>query len=244
MQEEDTMKAVVQTAWAAVLFLVLSLEPTAAVVDQRVEAKLERPVSADLPAGAAPELKNGVDDTPGDIARDPLRDPRRKLRGLLIHHGPQERYSFMFPAHWQRYDVDDGQGIICSPGQDPRTGFHVYVRDLSEELGDKTTLENLLASREQAIQEMRTLPGCEILRQGWITKGTANGFEILATYAQDGETQVQLTRVLYHGPHEYTLYAQGASRYEYDVFADTFGFMYSTFVFGNLLDTPGLFPGA
>ena len=42
--------------------------------------------------------------------------------------------------------------------------------------------------------------------------------------------------MLYLDGKRFVIYEQGASLYEYDVFYDTFEFMYSTFTFGNLFE--------
>jgi hypothetical protein len=173
---------------------------------------------------------------------DPKKDPRRMLKGLRIHRDVDWNYSFWRPLNWYRYDMRDQYGFIYSPGEDPRTGFHVSVRDLSEALDGPVQEEDLPALHEGIVDGLRQLEDCEILEEKEIAKGFAIGFEFLLTFTLDGETAKRHLRLLYNDRQQFTIYGQGVPLYEYEVFHDTFEFIYSTFTFGDLLASSGMPP--
>ena len=171
---------------------------------------------------------------------DPTKDPRRILEGLVIHRDLDWEYSFWRPRGWYRYDMQDQYGFIYAPGKDPRTGFSVAVQDLSDELDGPVTEEDLPALHEGILDGLKALPDCEILQEKEIAKGFALGFEILLTFRLDGETCKRRLRLLCNDRQQFTIYGQGVPAHEYDVFHDTYEFIYSTFTFGDLLAMQGL----
>jgi hypothetical protein len=177
-----------------------------------------------------------------DKLSDPKTDPRRMLKGLRVHRDVDWNYSFWRPLHWYRYDMRDLYGFIYSPGEDPRTGFHVSVRDLSEALDGPVQEEDLPALHEGIVEGLRQLADCEILEEKEIAKGFAIGFEFMLTFRLDGETVKRHMRLLYNDRQQFTIYGQGVPPYEYEVFHDTFEFIYSTFTFGDVLASTGMPP--
>jgi hypothetical protein len=184
------------------------------------------------------DLKDRLTKSPDD----PKNDPRRIIRGLRIHRDVEWDYSFWRPLDWYRYDMQDHYGFIYSPGEDPRTGFYVSVQDLSEELDKPVTEEDLPALREGIMEGLKSLPDCEILEEKEIAKGFAVGFEILLTFTLDGETCKRRMRLLYNDRQQFTIYGQGVPPREYEVFHDTFEYIYSTFTFADLLAMEGIPP--
>jgi hypothetical protein len=170
---------------------------------------------------------------------DPTKDPRRMLDGLTIHRDVDWDYSFWRPRGWHRYDMQDQYGFIYAPGEDPRTGYYVTVQDLSDQLEVPVTEEDLPALHEGILDGLRSLPEAEILQEKEIAKGFAVGFEVLLTFRLDGETCKRRLRLLYNDRQQFTLYGQGVPPHEYDVFHDTFEFIYSTFTFADLLTMQG-----
>jgi hypothetical protein len=173
---------------------------------------------------------------------DPKKDPRRIMRGLRIHRDVDWDYSFWRPLEWYRYDMEDQYGFIYSPEDDPRTGLYVSVRDLSDALDEPVTEEDLPALREGVLEGLKQLEDCEILEEKEIAKGFAIGFEFLLTFTLDGETVKRRMRLLYNDRQQYTIYGQGVPPYEYDVFHDTYEWIYTTFTFGDLLAMTGIPP--
>jgi hypothetical protein len=171
---------------------------------------------------------------------DPTQDPRRMLTGLKIHRDLDWDYSFWWPRGWHRFDMQDQYGFIYAPGGDPRTGFYVAVQDLSDELDAAVTEEDLPALHEGILEGLNALPECEILQEKEIAKGYALGFEFLLTFKLDGEMCKRRLRLLYNDRQQFTIYGQGVPPHEYDVFHDTFEFIYSTFSFTDLLTLQGL----
>jgi len=171
--------------------------------------------------------------------KDPKKDPRRMLTGLRIHRDLNWDYSFWRPIQWTRFDMDDQYGFIYSPSGDPRTGFHVSVQDLSDVLETPVSEEDLPVLREGILAGLETLPDCEILNEKELAKGFALGFEFTLTFTLDGETAKRTLKLLYNDRQQYTLYGQGVPPYEYDVFHDTYEFIYSTFTFADLLASQG-----
>ena len=169
-----------------------------------------------------------------------MSDPRRILRGLKIHRDVDWNYSFWRPLNWYRYDMQDQYGFIYSPEQDPRTGFYISVQDLSATLDSAVSEEDLPALREGIMEGLKTLPDCEILMEKEIAKGYAIGFEILLTFTLDGETCKRRMRLLYNDRQQFTIYGQGVPASEYDVFHDTFEYMYVTFEFADILAMMGM----
>jgi hypothetical protein len=174
--------------------------------------------------------------------KDPKQDPRRIMTGLKIHRDVDWDYSFWRPLSWTRFDMEEQYGFVYSPGDDPRTGFHVSVQDLSDVLETGVTGEDLPALREGILAGLETLPDCEILAEKELAKGFALGFEFKLTFSLDGETAKRTLKLLYNDRQQYTIYGQGVPPYEYDVFHDTYEFIYSTFTFGDLLAMQGVPP--
>ena len=172
--------------------------------------------------------------------KDPKQDPRRILTGLRIHRDVDWNYSFWRPTEWARFDMDDQYGFIYSPSGDPRTGFHVSVQDLSDVLDTRVTEEDLPALREGILAGLETLPDCEILKEKELAKGFALGFEFTLTFTLDGATAKRTLKLLYNDRQQYTIYGQGVPPYEYEVFHDTYEFIYSTFTFADLLAMQGV----
>ncbi len=162
------------------------------------------------------------------------------LRGLSIHRDVNWHYSFWRPLNWHRFDMRDQYGFIYSPEQDPRTGFYLSVQDLSDVLDEAVTEADLPALRDGVIEGLESLPDCEILEEKEIAKGYAIGFEVLMTFTLDGETCKRRMRLLYNDRQQYTIYGQGRPPSEYDVFHDTFEFIYSTFEFADILALMGM----
>jgi hypothetical protein len=174
--------------------------------------------------------------------KDPKQDPRRVLTGLRVHRDVDWNYSFWRPSEWARFDMEEQYGFIYSPSGDPRTGFHVSVQDLSDVLETRVTEEDLPALREGILAGLETLPDCQILKEKELAKGFALGFEFTLTFTLDGETAKRTLKLLYNDRQQYTIYGQGVPPYEYDVFHDTYEFIYSTFTFGDVLAMQGIPP--
>jgi hypothetical protein len=172
--------------------------------------------------------------------KDPKQDPRRVLTGLRVHRDVDWNYSFWRPIDWARFDMEDQYGFIYSPSGDPRTGFHVSVQDLSDVLETPVTEEDLPALREGILAGLETLPDCQILKEKELAKGFALGFEFTLTFTLDGEPAKRTLKLLYNDRQQYTIYGQGVPPYEYDVFHDTYEFIYSTFTFGDVLALQGI----
>jgi len=172
--------------------------------------------------------------------KDPKQDPRRILTGLRVHRDVDWNYSFWRPTEWARFDMEDQYGFIYSPSGDPRTGFHVSVQDLSDVLETPVAEEDLPALREGILAGLETLPDCQILKEKELAKGFALGFEFTFTFTLDGETAKRTLKLLYNDRQQYTIYGQGVPPYEYDVFHDTYEFIYSTFAFGDVLAMQGI----
>ena len=175
-----------------------------------------------------------------DADTDPKQDPRRIMHGLRIHRDVEWDYSFWRPLDWVRHDMRDQYGFIYSPGDDPRTGFYVSALDLSGTLDGPVTEEDLPALRDGIMEGLKNLPDCVILQEKQIAKGFAIGFEILLTFTLDGETCQRRMRLLYNDRQQYTIYGQGVPPREYEVFHDTFEFIYSSFEFADILAMSGM----
>ena len=166
-----------------------------------------------------------------------MSDPRRRMRGIKIHRDVNWNYSFCRPSHWYRYDLQDQYGFIYSPEQDPRTGFYIAIKDLSDVLDGRVTEADLPGLREGLMQGLAQLPDCEIISEQQITKEGAVGLEVVLTFTVDGETCKRTMRLLYKDRQQFTIYGQGVPVSEYEVFHDSFQFMYLTFAFGDIIAT-------
>ena len=193
----------------------------------------------DDPRNLLEDLKKELNDQKG-APDDPHSDPRRMMKGLRIHRDVDWDYSFWRPLQWQRFDMTDVYGFVYAPEDDPRTGFFVSVRDLSDALDGPVQEEDLPALHEGIMEGLHALPNCEILEDKELAKGFAIGFEVLLTFDLDGERCKRRMRLLYNDRQQYTIYGQGRPVYEYEVFHDTFEFIYSTFTFGDLLAMTGM----
>jgi hypothetical protein len=172
--------------------------------------------------------------------RDPTKDPRRMLTGIRVHRDVDWNYSFWRPTTWRSFHMEEQYGFIYSPEDDPRTGFYVSVQDLSDALEGPVTEEDLPALHEGVLEGLEGLENCEILYEKEIAKGFAVGFEFMLTFTLDGETYKRRMWLLYNDRQQFTIYGQGVPPYEYDVFHDTYGWIYSTFTFGDLLAMMGV----
>lgn len=173
---------------------------------------------------------------------DPLKDPRRVLYGLRVHRDVDWNYGFWRPKGWTQHYMTDEYGFIYSPGDNPLTGFGVAVRDLSAYLDGPVTEEDLPALHEGALEGLKQLEDCQILEEKEIAKGFAIGFEFLLTFTLDGQTVKRRTRLLYNDRQQFTIFGQGTPPYEYDVFHDTYEYIYLTFVFTDPLVVAGVPP--
>jgi len=169
-----------------------------------------------------------------------LKDPRRIMHGIKIHRDTTWNYSFWYPSHWHRFDMDDQYGFIYAPEQDPRTGFHISAKDLSTILESPVTEDDLPALREGVTAGLRQLPDCDIIYEKEIAKGYAIGFEVMLTFTLEEQTCKRLMRLLYNDRQQFTLYGQGVPIAEYEVFHDTFDFIYLNFGFGDSLTSLGI----
>ncbi|MBN1874526.1 MAG: hypothetical protein JXA33_09880 [Anaerolineae bacterium] len=169
-----------------------------------------------------------------------MGDLRTILRGIKIHRDVNWNYSFVHPTHWYRYDMQDRYGFIYTPEQDPRTGFCITIRDLSDILDGPVTEADMPALHEGLIAGLQQLPDCNILEEKEAKKGYGIGFEVLLTFTLDGETCKRHLRLLYNDRQQFTIYGQGVPETEYDVFHDIFEYMYITFDFGDILAQQGV----
>jgi hypothetical protein len=136
--------------------------------------------------------------------------------------------------------MQDQYGFIYAPREDPRTGFYVAVQDLSDQIDGPVTEHDLPALHEGIQEGFTALSDCKVLQEKEIAKGVALGFEFLLTFSLDGETCKRRLRLLYNDQQQFTLYGQGVPASEYDVFHDTYEFIYSTFTFADLLVLQGV----
>jgi hypothetical protein len=164
------------------------------------------------------------------------RNRQRVTEALVAHRDLAWSYSFWRPASWRRYDMTERYGYIYAPEQDPRTGFYVSVRDLSDNLGRPVAPAELPVVRDGLIRGLHDLPECEVLHLKEVTKGPAIGLEALLTFALDGETCKRQLYLLYHEGKEFTLYSQGVPVEAYERYLDPFKFIYATFVFKDVLE--------
>jgi hypothetical protein len=239
------MSPIKSTLSIAILLLTILSESSSTAASSRIGEETGAHVTAQGHGGACLEsqshtvVQNVRSAAANASGRDPKLDPRRELRSILVHRDPAWGYSLMWPQHWQRSQLRGTIGTIYTPEDDPRTGFYLFLQDMSGELGGPVTAGYVVARQKEVRAELDDLPNCEVVDQQWITKGSALGFEVLYTFGRDEERRVRLMRVLYHGTTRYVFYEQGASPYEYGVFYDTFEFMYSTFTFGDLMALVG-----
>ncbi|MBN1247443.1 MAG: hypothetical protein JXC32_07275, partial [Anaerolineae bacterium] len=175
--------------------------------------------------------------------------PRTQIRGQKLYRDLTHNFSFWRPLNWHQGQLDKPPGVVVYPEEDPRTGFYVSVTELADEGNPVThgeiTRDDLPILREGLIEGLKALTDCTVLSEQEIAKEHAIGFEFLLTFALDGAPYKQRLRVLYSGQRQYTIYGQGTPGEEYDVFANTFDYMYLTLRFGDLLLDMGvpLMPG-
>jgi hypothetical protein len=175
------------------------------------------------------------------------RNRERVTEALVAHRDRTWNYSFWRPASWHRYDMQERYGFIYAPAQDPRTGFYVSVRDLSDELGQALSREDLDVVRKGLLRGLEDLPACELFHLQEVAKGPATGLEALLTFALDGKRCKRQLYLLYHQGIEFTLYSQGVPVETYERYEDHFKFIYATFVFKDVLahaDPAVVLPGS
>ena len=136
--------------------------------------------------------------------------------------------------------MEDQYGFIYSPERDPRTGFYISARSLSNVLDGPVTEADLPTLREGLMAGLEDLPECEIAYVKEINKEHAIGFEILLTFTLDGQKCRRLMRLLYRDQQQFVIHGQGRPIAEYDVFHDTFELVYNTFNFGDMLVAFGI----
>ena len=164
-----------------------------------------------------------------------LSDPRVRILGQKMHRDPEHTFSFWRPLNWKPHETEGQYGIAYYPEEDPRTGFYVLVRDLSDGLDKDITEADLPDLYEGIVEGLKGLPECEVLAEAEINKESAIGFEFLLTFALDDERYKRRMRLLYEGQQHFIIYGQGTPPSEYDVFANIFDWMYLTLTFSDLL---------
>ena len=165
-----------------------------------------------------------------------MSDSRVQVFGQKAHRDLERGFSFWRPLNWKPHQIEGQSGIAYYPEEDPRTGFYVLVRDLSDGLEQDITEADLPDLYEGIVEGLSELPQCQVLAEAEINKESAIGFEFLVTFALDGETFKRRMRMLYRGQQQFVVYGQGTPPSEYDVFANIFDWMYLTFTFGDVLD--------
>ena len=163
-----------------------------------------------------------------------MTDPLRIFQGMQPFQDLKHGYSFWRPKGWYQYDMTDQYGIVFSPTEEnPRTGFHVSVRDLNGELDGSVTQADLPVLHEGIMRGLRGLPDCEVVYEKEISKESAIGFEVELTFTQDGEKYERLLYLLYNDRKQLVLYGQAVAGQEYGILHDIFELIYSSFTFGG-----------
>lgn len=177
-----------------------------------------------------------------------MGNPRTQIRGQKLYRDLTHNFSFWRPLNWHQGQLDNPPGVVIYPEEDPRTGFYVSVTELGDAdgkdglAGDSITRDDLPMLREGLIEGLNALADCRILSEQEIAKEKAFGFEFLLTFTLEGVAYKQRLRVLYDGDRQYTIYGQGTPVEEYDVFGNTFDYLYLTLRFGDLLLDMGVPP--
>lgn len=170
-----------------------------------------------------------------------MTNSRTLIHGQKMHRDLTWNFSFWRPLNWHGARLDTPHGIVYYPEDDPQIGFYVIATDLGQTAGT-ITRDDMPALREGLIEGLQRLSDCEILSEQEITKEKAMGFEFLVTFTRQGAPYKQKLRVLYHKGRQYSIYGQGTPPEEYDVFENTFDYMYLTLRFGDLLLDMGVPP--
>lgn len=164
-----------------------------------------------------------------------MSDPRIQIKGQKMHRDLKRGFSFWRPLNWRQGDIPSQQGVVYYPEEDPRTGFYVLVHDLGDGLSEPISPADLPSIREGLVQGLLEMPDCSILRETEIAKESAIGFEFLVSFGLDGEPCKRCMRVLYKDQLQVTIYGQGVPPADYDLFENTFDWMYMTFTYSDLM---------
>jgi hypothetical protein len=116
------------------------------------------------------------------------------------------------------------------------------VTDLSDTLDAEITEADLPDLRAGLLEGLAALPDCEILSEKQITLEKAIGFDFVLTFSLEGAPCKRRMTLLYLKHQQYTIYGQGVPQEDYDVFKNTFDYLYLTFTFRDLSLDMGVTP--
>ena len=222
------------------LFLAL-LAGFAAVACTVVEAAPLEVAVQPVEASPSAEPTPSVEPTPPPESAQPVTLgeyglPRALIRGIRVHAAQDGSYSFVVPVNWTEFIMTDREGVVYSPEGDPRTGFYFSVLELDADSDEPISDDTLLEWYESIIEALRALPDAEILEEKRISIESAIGFEYLLTFSLDGAPCKRRMRWLYNGKQLFTIYGQAVPVEDYDVFHNTFEYIYSSFTEGDVLE--------
>jgi len=195
-------------------------------------------VAQRLPKGQAffsPFLRFDITACPaGHYGQDRHSRGHRPAVAHRLEQGQALPNKSLAPLNWTEFNMTNREGVIYAPEGDPRTGFYLEVRELGNDSEEPISEDALLAWEESITESLKALPDAEILKEKRISKESAIGFEYLLTFSEDGAPCKRRMRWLFDGKQLFVIYSQAVPVEDYDVFHNTFEYIYSSFTLGDV----------
>jgi len=154
------------------------------------------------------------------------REPPR-FTGVDTYQDHLGRFSFRFPTHWQRSELDEQRdGVMYRPvGADEQTSLVAWVTQLDH----PATAEDLDVLRDGIDQGIASLAAASVEEASDVVLENLLKFERVCTFLDSGATRKRKTWILYVDKWLIVLTWQGASQEEYDYWLAMANYSYATF---------------
>ena len=160
-----------------------------------------------------------------------IRPPPR-FYGVTTFRDHLGRFSFRYPTHWPRFDLEGKDGIRVAPRRDdPDTWFTASVEELDEQIVAED-LDTLVRGVDEGLAQ---LTSCNVEEGSEFPLGNLIKFERVFTFSENGVVRKRKFWVLYVDKWLMVLAWQGSTPAEYEYWLPMANYAYATFELPNAL---------
>lgn len=136
-----------------------------------------------------------------------------QFSGVDTYQDPLGRFSFRFPTHWHRFDLEGREGVMYRPMlEDEHTSLTAWVSRLEHAV----VAEDLADLRTGIGEGLATLPGCHVEAESEVVLGNLIKFERIYTYLDQGIRRKRKVWIMYVDTWLMVLAWQGRDEEEYE----------------------------
>ena len=152
--------------------------------------------------------------------------PPPRFYGVTTFRDPLGRFSFRYPTHWQRSDLEGKDGIRVSPtAADPDT----WITASAEPLEVQVVAEDLESLTKGIAEGLAALPDCVVEEQSEVILGNLIKFDRVFTFNESGNVRKRKFWILYVDKWQIILSWQGSTPDEYEYWLPMAVYAYNTF---------------